>query len=88
MSLEICLEINSELLYLIINVSHQNLKRKIDWAIMEKGRSSYRAVMLKEPGLLLLNGYTIDKKVKCSYNCSPNSTAKEMPNEGGEWTFP
>lgn len=40
--------------------------------------------MIKEPGLLLLNGYTIDKKVKCSYNCSPNSTAKEMPNEGGE----
>lgn len=40
--------------------------------------------MLKEPGLLLLNGYTIDKKVKCSYNCPPNSTAKEMPNEGGE----
>ena len=30
MSLETCLVINSELLYLIINVSHQNLESKID----------------------------------------------------------
>jgi len=31
-----------------------------------------------------LDGYTIEKKGKCSHNCSPNSTAKEIPNEGRE----
>lgn len=86
-----CLEINNELLYLIINVHFysQNPEQEDSltyYTNIWKERNNYRAIMSKEPGLFLLNGYTTDKKIK-SVTTSKNSTAKEILNEDRESTF-